>query len=166
MTSVQTDVLKLIRKMEYGRAGKALMRNEVARGTSSTLEALERLFPDKSEELRELQENLEGEDLPEGVPLDREIFMHLIGADETGRVKQGSAADATGWRWEHLAWIVTAGGADELYELCNKLWLGTIEMVWVHAGRIVALRKPGDAPNQDDPDLVDRRKIRPIGLVV
>ena len=94
------------------------------------------------QELRELQANLEGEDLPEGVPLDREIFMHLIGADETGRVKQGSAADATGWRWEHLAWIVTAGGADELYELCNKLWLGTIEMVWVHAGRIVALRKP------------------------
>ena len=162
---VQTDVLKLIRKMEYGRAGKALMRNEVARGTSSTLEALERLFPDKSEELRELQANLEGEDLPEGVPLDREIFMHLIGADETGRVKQGSAADATGWRWEHLAWIVTAGGADELYELCNKLWLGTIEMNWVHAGRIVALRKPKDAPNQDDPNLVNQRCLRPVGLV-
>ena len=71
---VQTDVLKLIRKAEYGRAGKALMRNEVARGTSSTFEALERLFPDQSEELRELQTSLEGEDLPEGVPLDREVF--------------------------------------------------------------------------------------------
>ena len=43
-----------------------------------------------AEELRELQTSLEGEGLPAGVPLDREIFMHLIGADETGRVKHSS----------------------------------------------------------------------------
>ena len=58
--------------------------------SSSKRGAQAALFPDQSEELRGLQTSLEGEGLPAGVPLDREIFMHLIGADETGRVKHSS----------------------------------------------------------------------------
>ena len=100
---VRQDVLKLIRMSEYSRAGKALLRQEVARGTESTLAALDRLHPDGASALEALRGELQEEELPAPTPLDRGIFMHTIGADETGRVKRGSAADAAGWRWEHFA---------------------------------------------------------------
>ena len=51
---VRTDVLKLMHKAEYGRAGKALMRGEVARSTPSTLQAVHDLFPDGSVETKEI----------------------------------------------------------------------------------------------------------------
>ena len=111
---VLQDVLKLIRMCEYSKAGKALMRSEVARGTDSLLTALRRLFPDGSAALDQFAADTADEDMPDAVPLDRAIFMRAIGADETGRVKRGTAADAAGWRWEHLAWIVEAGGAERL----------------------------------------------------
>ena len=86
---VRRDVLKLARMAEYSRAGRALMRQEVARGTESTLTALDRLHPDGAAALEALRVELEDEELPAPTPLDRGIFMHAIGADETGRVKRG-----------------------------------------------------------------------------
>ena len=162
---VRQDVLKLIRMSEYSRAGKALLRQEVARGTESTLAALDRLHPDGATALEALRGELQEEELPAPTPLDRGIFMHTIGADETGRVKRGSAADAAGWRWEHFAWGVNAGAAEDLYEFCNALWSGTLCIDWLHAGRLVSLRKPGDIDDQDDVERVGERNIRPIGLV-
>ncbi|KAL3909900.1 MAG: hypothetical protein SGPRY_009259, partial [Prymnesium sp.] len=104
------DVLKLVGMAEYSRAGRALMRQEVvARGTESTLSALDRLHPDGAAALEALRVELEDEELAASTPLDRGIFMHAIGADETGRVKRGSAADA-----------------EDLYELCNASWSGTL----------------------------------------
>ena len=147
---------------EMSKAGKALMRAEVARGTASLLTALRRLFPDGSAELDQFAAETAEEAMPDAVPLDRGIFMHVVGADDNGRVKRGTAADAAGWRWEHVEWLVKAGGADSLYDLCNGLWLGTIDLGWIHAGRNVGLRKPGDPDDQDDPNLP--RKIRPIGV--
>ncbi|KAL1503764.1 hypothetical protein AB1Y20_012232 [Prymnesium parvum] len=38
-------------------------------------------------------------------------------------------------------------------------------MDWVHAGRLVSLRKPGDIDDQDDATRAAERNIRPIGLV-
>ncbi|KAL1503047.1 hypothetical protein AB1Y20_011114 [Prymnesium parvum] len=38
-------------------------------------------------------------------------------------------------------------------------------MDWVHAGRLVSLRKPGDINDQDDATRAAERNIRPIGLV-
>ncbi|KAL3919612.1 MAG: hypothetical protein SGPRY_005565, partial [Prymnesium sp.] len=92
------------RMSEYSRAGKALLRQEVARGTESTLAALDRLHPDGATALEVLRSDFQEGELPAPTPLDLCIFMHTIGADETGLVKRGYAADATGWRWEHFAW--------------------------------------------------------------
>ena len=46
--------------------------------------------------------------------------------------------------------------------MCNDLWMGVFDMSWIHAARVICLRKPKDAGvDQDDPDA--QRFIRPIG---
>ncbi|KAL1527044.1 hypothetical protein AB1Y20_015730 [Prymnesium parvum] len=54
---------------------------------------------------------------------------------------------------------------DELTRLLSSNLVGTVEMDWVHAGRLVSLRKPGDINDQDDATRAAERNIRPIGLV-
>ena len=95
---VLTDVLKLIHMGQDGRAGKALMRDEVARGTESLMTAVGDLFPDGHAELERFNAEHAGEAMPDPTPLDREVFMATIGATEGGRVRQGAAADAAQWR--------------------------------------------------------------------
>jgi len=99
--------------------------------------------------------------------LDRDVFMHTVGADETGRVRAGSAADSSQHRWEHIAWLVEFGCADLLYQLCNMLWKGELQtqdlgFEWIRAGRTVCIRKDGDAEDQEDLDA--ERKLRPLGI--
>ena len=158
----RTDVLSLCRKTEYGRAGKALMRGEVARGTPATAAAVEPHFPDRTAELDAFNEAHAGEALPPAEHLDRAVFMHQIGADETGRIPIGKAADAQGRRWEHIGWCVEAGGAEDLYELADKLFTGDLDLPWIDAGRLVNLRKKDDAEDQESMDV--RRDIRPLGV--
>ncbi|MEC7233390.1 MAG: hypothetical protein VXW31_10645, partial [Planctomycetota bacterium] len=158
------DTLKSTRRGEYGRAGKVVMRGEVARGTESTARAAELLFPDREAELANLPRP--GEPLP-AAPFDRDIFMNLVSLDN---IKTGSAADGSGNRWEHIAWVVEAGGADVLFDLCSALWSGALRedngevlgMGWVFSGVLTCLRKEGDA--EDQVSLSSRRKIRPIGI--
>ena len=64
-----------------------------------------------------------------------------------------NAADAAGHRWEHLAAVVDMGGADALYALCDALFRDSAlarspGLSWVFAGRLIALRKPGDEPDR------------------
>ena len=88
--------------------------------------------------------------------------MHQIGADESGRIPIGKAADAQGRRWEHIGWCVEAGGAEDLYELADKLFTGDLDLPWIDAGRLVNLRKKDDAEDQESMDV--RRDIRPLGV--
>ena len=136
------------------------MRGEVAQGSPSMLSAMRVLHPDGYAELRRWGEANQGP-MPQAAHLNRATFMHVIGADETGHIRRGSAADASGHRWEHLEWVVSAGGADLLYELCDALFSGTglaqsSGMSWVFDGRLIALCKPGDRE--------ELRRLRPIGM--
>ena len=73
--------------------------------------------------------------------------MHNIGADASGQVKVGSAADSAGHRWEHIAWIVAAGGAEDLYVVCDRLFRGEMkdendeDWSWIFNAKLVLLIK-------------------------
>ena len=125
------------------------------------LQSMRDLHPDGRAELEEWARSGHPDAPPAAEHLDRDIFMHLIGADADGSIRRGSAADAAGHRWEHLAAVVETGGADALYALCDELFRGTAiarsaGMTWIFGGRLIALRKPGDSP--------ERRRLRPIGM--
>lgn len=158
---VRRDALRLARLREWGRCGRVLMRGEVAQGSASMLQSMRDLHPDGRAELEEWARSGHPDAPPAAEHLDRDIFMHLIGADADGSIRRGSAADAAGHRWEHLAAVVETGGADALYALCDELFRGTAiarsaGMTWIFGGRLIALRKPGDSP--------ERRRLRPIGM--
>ena len=136
----RADVLKAIRLGQYSRAGKVAMREEVARNNESAAAVADGLYPDAT-----IPDDLPAPEVVE--PLDRAIFMRNIGADGVGRVKVGSAADSAGHRWEHIEWLVAAGGAEDLYTVCNRLWMeqGSEEedddWSWVFNAKLVLLIK-------------------------
>ena len=149
------DVLKALHLGQASRARRALMSGEVAEPTESMIAALEALGRNDPAELADLPDDVPVAD----TPLDRGHFMHIIGADETGRTPVGSAADAQQRRWEHIDWVVRAGGAESLYRFCNALYTGAFgqdRFTWVYVTRLVALIKDGDSEA--------RRRLRPIGI--
>ena len=78
----------------------------------SMLSAMRVLHPDGYAELRRWGEANQGP-MPQAAHLNRATFMHVIGADETGHIRRGSAADASGHRFHcststPAVWSITA----------------------------------------------------------
>ena len=137
---VRKDVLRCCQRGAYSRAGTIAMSGEVAQPNEHAERVAKELYPDA-----ELPEDLpEPRDSPH---LDKAIFMHNIGADASGRVKVATAADSAGHRWEHIAWIVAAGGAEDLYVVCDRLFRGEMkdendeDWSWIFNAKLVLLIK-------------------------
>ena len=163
----RADVLKSCRLGQYSYAGQRAMSAEVADHNVAAENVAEGLYP--------IPDSLPT-DLPEPevrVPLDRALFMRAIGADGQGRVKIGRAADSAGHRWEHIEWIVEAGGAEDLYTVCNRLWLGQMQedddedWQWVFNAKLVLLvKKVNERTLRHDYAQGDLRPIAPGSILL
>ena len=136
------DVVKSCQRGQYSRAGNLATASQVAENNDAADVVTQSMYPPAI-----LPDDLPDVVASERPPLDREHFMHMVGADGQGRVKVGSAADSAGWRWEHIEWMVEAGGAEILYTLCDRLWRGLMQddddadWSWVFNAKLVLFIK-------------------------